>query len=190
MPAAGFTEFEERIEVKMKIRAAGPEDTKAMAMVNVETRKISYASFYPPELLTRRTPEQVECVWRKNIWEKPDPPGIFAFIAEEDWQGVVGFLIGGPEKSGDLEYLGEIYALYVLPQFQKAGVGGKLIQAAGKYFLENHMTSMFVWVLSDNPARFFYERLGGKAVKKKSELFGVYELEETGYGWRDITLLS
>ena len=43
-----------------------------------------------------------------------------------------------------------------------------------------------IWVLSGNPARFFYEALGGVAVAERKEAFAGTLLEETAYGWPDL----
>jgi hypothetical protein len=41
-------------------------------------------------------------------------------------------------------------------------------------------------VLRDNPARFFYERLGAQQVSRKSLAVGGMAIEAIAYGWRDL----
>jgi hypothetical protein len=43
-----------------------------------------------------------------------------------------------------------------------------------------------IWVLSANPARFFYEAVGGSAVAERREAFAGTLLDETGYAWPDL----
>ena len=43
---------------------------------------------------------------------------------------------------------------------------------------------MLLWVLASNPARQFYEAMGGRVVGVKSERFGDTILKEIAYGWR------
>jgi hypothetical protein len=44
---------------------------------------------------------------------------------------------------------------------------------------------MIVWVMRDNqPARRFYERLGGVYVRTQPTTIGPATLEEVSYGWR------
>jgi hypothetical protein len=46
---------------------------------------------------------------------------------------------------------------------------------------------MVVWVLSENPARQFHERFGrSEAGHRKIEIGGL-ELDETAYGWADLS---
>ena len=44
---------------------------------------------------------------------------------------------------------------------------------------------MIVWVLQCNPARFFYEALGGKLVAHRHGSMGGAAIEEIGFAWED-----
>ena len=43
-----------------------------------------------------------------------------------------------------------------------------------------------IWVLADNPARFFYERMGGRRVGERDERLWGALLHEIGYGWSSL----
>ncbi len=43
-----------------------------------------------------------------------------------------------------------------------------------------------VWVLSDNPARFFYEAMGARRAAERQERFAGARLEEAAYAWSDL----
>jgi hypothetical protein len=47
------------------------------------------------------------------------------------------------------------------------------------------MTALLLWVLAENPARRFYERLGGQPVSTKTVTIGGVPLTEVAYGWLD-----
>jgi hypothetical protein len=51
----------------------------------------------------------------------------------------------------------------------------------------NGFFNMIVWVLKENPARTFYEKMGGRYLEVKclKEL----SVEEVSYGWKDIRVL-
>jgi hypothetical protein len=51
------------------------------------------------------------------------------------------------------------------------------------------LTGLLVWVLADNPACRFYERLGGRRVYEKPVEVGGVPLPLAGYGWADATIL-
>lgn len=46
--------------------------------------------------------------------------------------------------------------------------------------------AMLVWALAGNPARGFYEALGGQLVATKTVALGGVGLEEVAYGWTDL----
>jgi hypothetical protein len=48
------------------------------------------------------------------------------------------------------------------------------------------LDAAIIWVLRDNPARFFYERLGGRQVSHKLIPVGGSRVEALAYGWRDL----
>jgi GNAT superfamily N-acetyltransferase len=106
-------------------------------------------------------------------------------VAEED-EHIVGFANYGRELENDPDYRGELYALYILKQFQGKGGGSALLQRAALDLLVLGISSMLVWVLSENPHRKFYERLGGVYLREKPIEFGNKTLQVSAYGWRDI----
>ncbi len=51
-------------------------------------------------------------------------------------------------------------------------------------------TSLFAWVLKDNPNRAFYERLGARAVGEGRVGVGRESLDQVAYRWDDLVTLS
>ena len=48
------------------------------------------------------------------------------------------------------------------------------------------LDAAIVWVLRDNPARFFYERIGGHQVSRKAIAVGGSLVDALAYGWPDL----
>ena len=168
------------------VREAAIGDVAAMARVQVDTKKAMYRSFYPAELLEALAYEKTAAAWRHNLWEQPMHPGAFSLLAESKTGEVLGVLIAGPEAGEDSQYQGEIYVLYVLPQWHGHGVGRALVAAAARRLLDAGITTLLIWVLAANPARGFYEALGGRLVRSRNlELHG-HTLPEVAYGWEDL----
>jgi hypothetical protein len=46
---------------------------------------------------------------------------------------------------------------------------------------------MVIWVLKDNPARHFYERLGSRMIAEKVIEIGAKQLVDVAYVWPDLT---
>jgi ribosomal protein S18 acetylase RimI-like enzyme len=87
-------------------------------------------------------------------------------------------------------YQGEIYVLYVLPQYQNRGIGRKLVAACVQQLVQNlEAKSLLIWVIAENPYRKFYESLGGKPVRERTQEIGAQLIRETGYGWEEVSTL-
>jgi GNAT superfamily N-acetyltransferase len=110
-------------------------------------------------------------------------------VAEDATGNIVGFVSAGEERSGDAEYRGEIYAIYLRESAQGKGIGTRLMREAAARLARHGYRAMLLWVLADNPSRRFYERLGGRPARSKQVTYGV-ELEEVGYGWDDLAILA
>jgi ribosomal protein S18 acetylase RimI-like enzyme len=65
---------------------------------------------------------------------------------------------------------------------QGRGIGRLLFEEVVRRLRAEGFDSMMLWVLAGNPARRFYERMGGKPVRTQTITIG-RELTEIGYGW-------
>lgn len=169
------------------IRDATVEDAGGIAKVHIETWRSAYAGILPSEYLDRLSWE--EDARRLQEYLKNMGPEYFLLVAETPGE-IVGFSSGGPERSGDKVYRGEIYALYVLPAYQKQGIGRRLVGASARRLLQAGAGNLLVWVLSANPSRQFYERLGGQRVREREIEIGGVSLPEVGYGWSNLEVLA
>ena len=118
-------------------------------------------------------------------WKRVIADGTSKVFVAEEGADVVGFASGGRERAGEPGYEGELYAIYVLDVAQRRGFGRDLLRATVGGLREMGLADMIIWVLSDNqPARVFYERLGGVYVRSQPITIGAVTLEEVSYGWR------
>src|SRR5262249_10825606 len=113
-------------------------------------------------------------------------PNFITLVSEGHDQRVVGFVSAGPLRGRDARYQGEISMLYVQPAYQRAAHGRRLFLAASNRLAEAGFKGLMVWVLAENPARHFYEALGGKVVAETTRLFAGVPLREVAYGWDEI----
>lgn len=171
----------------MIIRRASPKDASAIAGVHVVTWRATYAGIVPHEFLASLSIEQRSQFWRERI-ENPRPSACL-FVATTPQEGVAGFVAGGPERTQDPEYAGEVYAIYILPSHQGMGLGGRLFRTAAQALADSQLQSLLVWVLEANPHRRFYESLGGRQVRRRVIEVGGAQLAEVGYGWDDTAVL-
>jgi ribosomal protein S18 acetylase RimI-like enzyme len=98
--------------------------------------------------------------------------------------------MGGPAE-GPWEGAGEIFALYVSYNYQRRGLGRKLVQAAVQQLRQAGMNRLVIRSLVANrPANQFYESLGGQVVgQRESEDEGFPILEQI-FGWEDSSQLG
>lgn len=164
----------------MIIRRATPDDADEISHVHVEGWRTAYAELLPPDFLAGLSVEAQTAKWLEILRESAVDSA--TFVAETEGK-VVGFVNGGPERTNDPDFVGEIYAIYVSDNCRRQGIGKSLFQRIIEFLLSLRMNSIKVWVLSDNPYRRFYERQGGLVIGEKPITVGETELMETAYGW-------
>lgn len=111
------------------------------------------------------------------------------FVAEDESGRIVGFADGGRERSGDPVYDGELYAIYLLQDYQQKGIGRQLFQHVVQHLVKSKFHGMLIWVLADNPSRHFYESMGGLPVRELEIEIAGKRLQEVGYGWSALQTL-
>ena len=144
--------------ILIEVRRAKPSDATAIAATHDEAWRGAYQGIIPgPELdklINRRGPQ-----WWDSAVRKGSRIAVLAF-----GDSLAGYANYGRNRARSLYYDGEIYELYLRPEFQGLGFGRKLFSAARRDLMQSGLQSMVVWALSDNePATGFYRALGGKA---------------------------
>ncbi|MGH2582712.1 MAG: GNAT family N-acetyltransferase [Anaerolineales bacterium] len=167
----------------MIIRKALPSDAEAIARVHLATWRTTYAGVIPDYFLKTLSIERRKQMWEEALQETRE--GHFLFVAEDESE-VVGFVSTGPTREAPPGYEGEIYAIYLLEAYQGKGWGRQLFDRAKDALLQAGYTSMFLWVLAENPACGFYEKLGGVRVSERFVEIGGKELKEFSYGWPEL----
>lgn len=164
------------------VRPAELGDAPAIARVHVATWRSAYRGLLPDEFLASLSETHYEERWRRTL----DDSAGRVYVAE-NFDGVVGFASGGPERAGEEGHAGELYAIYVMEDAQGRGHGRRLVQAVVGGLREIGLHDMIVWVLRDNAAaRAFYERLGGVYVRSQPITIGSALLQEVSYGWKSL----
>jgi GNAT superfamily N-acetyltransferase len=163
------------------LRIATLEDAEAIARIHVDTWRSTYAGLLPDDLLVGMSLEK-----QSRMWQRMLRGGETVIVAEDPRYGVIGFGSYGPNRSTRNDFTGEVFTLYLLPDFQGLGIGQCLLQALfGALAREGHETGL-IWVLASNPSRFFYEAMGGKPVAARNTSMGGQAVREVAYGWESI----
>lgn len=163
------------------LRIATLEDAEAIARIHVDTWRSTYAGMLANDLLVGMSLEK-----QTRMWQRMLRGGETVFVAEDPRHGIIGFGSYGPSRSKRGEFTGEVFTLYLLPDFQGLGIGqGLLREMFGALAREGHETAL-IWVLAVNPTRFFYEAMGGKPVAARDTRMGGKVVREVAYGWDSI----
>jgi ribosomal protein S18 acetylase RimI-like enzyme len=74
--------------------------------------------------------------------------------------------------------------IYVLLDYQRLGLGRRLVGHVARRFLSQGISSMSLFSQAENPSIRFFEAIGGeKLFSDAGEFHG-------GYGWRDLARLA
>jgi ribosomal protein S18 acetylase RimI-like enzyme len=165
------------------LRPALPRDADAIARVHVETWQSTYAGLVPADYLARMSVARSSPQWHRAAAQAEK--GNDLMVAEVDGE-VVAFVSFGPTRTPQMAFSGEVYALYVGIDWQGQGLGRRLLATALAALRKEGHRSAMVWVLAANPARFFYEAMGGQRAGERVEGFAGTDLEELAYGWPDL----
>ncbi len=168
----------------MKIRNAVLTDALGIARVQVDSWKTTYRNVIPDKFLDQMTYESREQKWKDIIFKET------VFIAENKDGEVVGFSNGGKERTGKYpSYEGELYAIYILKEYQRQGLGKLLLKPIIEELKKQNIFSMMVLVLEENSSRLFYESLEAERIDTTVIEVAGKKLNELVYGWDDIRLI-
>ncbi len=170
------------------IRHAEVGDAAGIGSVHAESWRTTYRGIVPDAYLDAIDVDEWSERQRRYMAEAPDDA--VSLVAEVEGQ-VVGWAVGGPNREPELDHAGELYAVYLLPEHQRKGIGLKLTMAIARWLMDTGVESMAVWVLADNhTARRFYEALGAEYCQEREVKVGGADLAEVAYRWSDLSRLG
>jgi GNAT superfamily N-acetyltransferase len=156
------------------IRRAILSDAEGIAFVHANSWQTSYAGLIDPDFLESISYEKRLASWQEILKSK----NTLHLVAGVDGK-IVGFADVGPARPESYEgdaplfkdkkvRIGEVYAIYLLEQHKRIGLGRALFKRARAWLLQQNMKCFIVWVLADNlRAKHFYKNEGGKSFAKR-----------------------
>ena len=179
------------------IRSARLLDAVPIAAVHVSAWRSAYPGILPDAYLARLSvPRQA------GHYERSIRAGMGVHVAtasgmdlgpEGGGARVVGFATCGLARapaSAETLGQGEIETLYVLDDWRDRGIGRRLMRAAAAHLAAIGCASAFLWVLRDNPSRWFYARLGGKPAAESLIEVGGQAVLQMAYVWSPLEKLE
>ena len=153
--------------VSIRIRAASPADAGPMARVHVHTWRTAYSGIVSADYLASLSYKDGQSMWDDIL--STDRPATSTLVAEAGGGEIIGFAGGGPERQGDPTHLGEIYAVYVLQDHQRRGVGRRLVMAVARQLLRDGFVSMLLWGARGQPSCLPVLRVAGRRAGRASD---------------------
>jgi ribosomal protein S18 acetylase RimI-like enzyme len=163
----------------IEIRRARAADAEAVASAHDDAWRTAYRGIIPgPEL--EKLVQRRGAAWWDGAIRKSSRVSVLVFGEE-----VAGYANYGRNRARSLQYDGEIYELYLRPEYQGVGFGRRLFTSARRDLAQGGMKSLVLWALSDNSqAVEFYRALGGQPVARSSERFGDKTLDKVAFAWK------
>ena len=139
------------------LREPTVEDRLAVARVHVRSWQIGYQGLMPSDYLEQLRPEDRAAHY--TFGEPTSVSSHWTVALEKD--RLIGFVNSGRCRDSDTQDHGEIFALYVDPDFWRQGVGRALMESAQANFRQMGWHTANLWVLEGNMRAIdFYEREG------------------------------
>jgi ribosomal protein S18 acetylase RimI-like enzyme len=187
------------------IRRARPADAIAIAAVHVAVWRSTYPGILPDTYLANLSVSRQAAYYDAAIRGSTGvfvaaasgqdlPPGSGSGAGTGGGPRIIAFGTAGRARpSSDIGGRrlgeGEIETLYVLDDWRERGVGRRLMRTSAAHLAEIGCRSLFLWVLRDNPSRWFYQRLGGKPAAEAAIQFAGRQVMQTAFVWDPIERL-
>lgn len=160
------------------IRRAEPEDAYAISEAYRAAWQHAYSGLIPFKSLRTMIERRGEKWWRRAI------RGSTSILVLDVGGDIAGYATMGLNRARGLSQEGEIYELYLKPEYQGIGLGKRLFQEARRLLDSLGCKGTVVWCLEDNePAVEFYQVFGGQDIAEGTEVFDGKPLKKLAFVW-------
>lgn len=164
-------------------RSGGAGDIPSIANVYTRSVRHSYADFLPAEYLLRLSIEN-----RIEVFtDRAQNDSYQLLVAENESDGIVGFIDYLRPEVNDYGYEGRIFSFYFLPEFQNRGLGGLLFRKCLRKMYAECYESVWLDTLEANPCRTFYEKMNGSIVARETHELNNELFPTVVYGWKNLS---
>jgi ribosomal protein S18 acetylase RimI-like enzyme len=160
-------------------REANVADCPGVANVHVRAWRESFAEIVPQAFLDKMSVEKRALAFAERFCDE----SYRMYVAEVPKRGIVGFVDFGEPRERIAAYETELYAIYILPEFQRRGVGRRLFDLGVEALIKDGKSSMYLLALEVSPYKSFYEKMGGRVVGRKRIELEAVMFEAEVHGW-------
>ncbi len=164
--------------LEIEVRRAETDDAEAITAVHDASWRLAYDGLIPAQELSRIVARRGPDWWSRAIRRGT------AILVLEVGGVVCGYATFGANRARNLRQKGEVYEIYLLPEYQGIGLGTRLFLSARRELRRFGFDTMVVWALADNDlACRFYANAGGRQVARAHERFGGTSLQKIAFVW-------
>jgi ribosomal protein S18 acetylase RimI-like enzyme len=159
-------------------RWSAAADEAGLARVHRDAWRYAYAGIIPgltlERMIARRGP-----AW----WGRMHDRGFRALVLDCDGT-LAGYATFGHSRATGGAGSGEIYELYLRPEYQGCGLGRRLFAESRRALVAHGLRRLTVWALTENElACRFYRAMGGDEAAHAEDRFCGVPLAKTGFAW-------
>lgn len=164
--------------LSIDVRRAEPQDAAAIAEAHRFSWQHTYEGIIPHKPLRDMLERRGESWWRKAT------RGPATLLVVEVAGQVAGYATLGLNRARALPQEGEIYELYLRPEYQGIGLGRVLFGEARRLLKSLGCSGLVVWCLEESEhADRFFRGQGGIDIAEGMEDFGEVSLKKIGFVW-------
>jgi ribosomal protein S18 acetylase RimI-like enzyme len=172
------------------MRNARIGDAPAIAGINIASWRSTYRGLIADATLDTMKPENYLEKW-DTILTTLGEKGSFCLVAENDRDGIVGYALCGKNSHEKFGFDAELYAIYLLKEYQGKGIGKKLFIRSIEESKRRGFTSVLLFVLSSNTgSRKFYESFNPDFTADETITIDNGQYCDICYGWSDIAKIT
>ncbi len=170
------------------IRHALAEDGPAIAQVRIDAWRATYRGIMPDAYLDAMNLSDSAAFWDRILAAGSPNASVYVGTAGDR---VVGFAAANVRNPPKFDLDAELSAIYIAADRKRQGIGRRLVAAVAAAQRARGANGFITWVIAKNqPARAFYERLGGELLVEQPFQWDGLDLVEAGYGFRDLDALA
>lgn len=164
--------------LSIDVRHAEPDDALAIADTHHAAWEHSYAGVIPFRTLRAMLERRNVKWWQRAI------RGSTSILVVDVGGTIAGYATLGLNRAAALPQEGEIYELYLRPEYQGIGLGKRLFGEARRLLSSLGCKGVVVWTLEDNErAVQFYRLSGGRDIAEGTETFDGKILKKVAFVW-------
>lgn len=165
--------FDGEGSMSIEIRLARAEDAREICKIHAYSWYTTYINLLPIQLLEEKIKNYDTRIPMMELLCKSANLYVLTFH-----QKIIGMIEIGESRDANFASCGEIYALYLLKEYHGNGYGKQLFLFGIKELLQRGYKDIILNVLEGNKTIYFYEKLGGKIVGERIDVYQNILLKE------------